>query len=413
MEPVTRQPLPQISRAAQPETIARVLQRIPQGAGPACLYIHIPFCFHKCHYCDFYSLVDTQDRQQAFTQKLIRELQALAPFASPLRTIFVGGGTPTLLAPGLWERLLATLQTSFHFDPDLEFTVEANPETVTDEIAGVLLAGGVNRVSMGAQSFHAGHLKTLERWHDPASVPRAVDILRRRGLGRLNVDLIFGIPGQSLADHASDLQAAIALETEHISCYDLTYEPATALTARRDAGKIDPIDEDLEAAMFTATRATLARAGLAAYEISNFAKPGAECRHNLVYWRNGDWLAAGPSASGHIRGWRWKNVPHLARYLEHEDALPLVQDVEAPDPNRALVETLMMGLRLAEGIAQPRIEALAREASGNAWPGLQHQAGELEVVGVLETGGLRWRLTERGVLQADSVIAELAEAAGA
>lgn len=413
MEPVIRQPLPQISHAAPPETIARVLQRIPQGAGPASLYIHIPFCFHKCHYCDFYSLVDTQDRQEAFTQKLILELQALAPFASPLRTIFVGGGTPTLLAPGLWARLLTTLRTGFRFEPDLEFTVEANPETVTNEIASVLHEGGVNRVSMGAQSFHAGHLKTLERWHDPASVPRAVDILRRSGFRRLNVDLIFGIPGQSLADHAIDLQAALALNTEHVSCYDLTYEPATALTARRDAGQIEPIDEDLEAAMFTATRATLAQAGLPAYEISNFAKPGAECRHNLVYWRNGDWLAAGPSASGHIRGWRWKNVPHLGRYLEHEDPLPLVQDVEGPDPDRALIETLMMGLRLAEGIAQPRIEALARAAADDAWLGLQNRAGELQAAGVLETGHSCWRLTERGVMQADSVIAELAEAAGA
>src|SRR5688572_1780226 len=162
-------------------------------------YLHVPFCFHKCHYCDFYSIVDSQDRQAAFVNRLIDEMQAASPWIRhSLETIFVGGGTPTLLRTDLWQRVLDAVA---QFLPLLgEFTVEANPETVTDELARVLVAGGVNRVSIGAQSFDARHLKTLERWHDPANVRRSVEILRAAGIDNLNLDLIFAVPGQTVDD---------------------------------------------------------------------------------------------------------------------------------------------------------------------------------------------------------------------
>jgi oxygen-independent coproporphyrinogen-3 oxidase len=223
------------------------------------LYVHVPFCFHKCHYCDFYSLVDNRDRQAAFVERLEHELAAQAPLTQgqPLHTIFFGGGTPSLLRVDLWKRLLAFLNTTFDLSAIHrgvgEFTVECNPETVTPELMATLRAGGVDRISLGAQSFNPAHLKTLERWHDPANVARAIALARDAGIARQSIDLIFGIPGQTLADWTSDLEHAIALQTEHLSCYNLTYEPNTAMTARLKRGEFAAADEDVEVEMYETT----------------------------------------------------------------------------------------------------------------------------------------------------------------
>ncbi len=183
------------------------------------VYLHIPFCFHKCHYCDFYSIVDSADRQGQFVRRMVGEIRALtAGRTIRPQTFFVGGGTPSLLAWELWETLLATLRTAFDLSGLREFTVECNPETVTQELLRTLAGGGVNRLSFGAQSFNPTHLKTLERWHDPANVGRAVGMARKAGLSNLNLDLIFAIPGQSLAQWREDLRQALDLEPTHISC---------------------------------------------------------------------------------------------------------------------------------------------------------------------------------------------------
>ncbi|HWB20799.1 MAG TPA: radical SAM family heme chaperone HemW, partial [Phycisphaerales bacterium] len=240
------------------------------------LYFHVPFCFHKCHYCDFYSIVDSQNRQPAFINRIIRELEAISPrLRSPLQSIFIGGGTPTLLEPPLLHELLIAIQSLIPAQTSacpLEFTVEANPETVTTEIAEILKSGGVNRVSIGCQSFNPAHLKTLERWHDPASVPRAVSHLRKAGIHNINLDLIFAIPGQLLDDWLADLDAALSLQPDHISCYGLTYEPNTPLTMKMKSGTIIPAENDLEAAMYEAAIDRLAAAGFHHYEISNWAR---------------------------------------------------------------------------------------------------------------------------------------------
>jgi oxygen-independent coproporphyrinogen III oxidase len=180
------------------------------------LYAHVPFCFHKCHYCDFYSIVDTRDRQRPFVDRIARELAALAPLAAGagLETVFVGGGTPTLLEPALWKSLAASLHGCFLIDDSTEFTVECNPETVSDDITRALADAGVNRASVGAQSFDPDHLKTLERWHDPGSVARAIERLRAAGVDRLSIDLIYAIPGQTLGDLDRDLDVALSLQTE-------------------------------------------------------------------------------------------------------------------------------------------------------------------------------------------------------
>jgi len=377
------------------------------------LYIHIPFCFHKCHYCDFYSLVDTQGRQESFVSRLNAELEAVSVHCAglPLETIFVGGGTPTLLAVPLWGKLLAALNS--RFDLSLiakgrgEFTVECNPETATRELMDVLRAGGVDRLSVGAQSFDPRHLKTLERWHDPANVARAMEIAAGAGITRRSVDLIFAVPGQSLDGWLGELQRAIDLRTEHVSCYALTYEPRTAMTARLNRGEFTRADEDLEADMFAATVERLRAAGLDRYEVSNFARPGAECRHNLVYWRQGFWLAAGPSGSSHVAGHRWKNVARLDDYLSSPPGHSPIIDHEAPDARRMLSERLMTGLRLREGIdARPLLAEAERLAAGTAQRLQEVAAAQSRSGGMAISDDGRWSLTDRGFMVADAVVVE-------
>lgn len=379
------------------------------------LYIHVPFCFHKCHYCDFYSIVDTRDRQEPFARRLVRELEALAPFAegAPLRTIFVGGGTPSLMREPLWRQILEVLGT--RFDLSLirsgggEFTVECNPETVTPELMETLRAGGVDRVSLGAQSFNPQHLKTLERWHDPANVARAIELARSAGIARQSIDLIFGIPGQTLADWESDLAAALALGTEHLSCYNLTYEPNTAMTRRLELGQFTPADEDVELAMFESTLRLVRAAGMDRYEVSNFCKPGCESRHNLAYWVQDSWLAAGPSASGFVGGWRWKNSPRLDDYLDEPGALAPVAERESPDERRLLTETVMTGLRLAAGLDRGAVRTFARRVGANVGA-FESETAALVRRGLLTDDAARLRATDAGFLVLNSVVLELVEA---
>lgn len=385
-----------------------VLAGLIPPARPQSVYVHIPFCFHKCHYCDFYSIVDTPEKQERFVDRLSGELLSLQPFAaSPAGTIFVGGGTPTLLEPRLWQRLLPVLRAVIPIGAGGEFTVEANPETVTAELVDILVAAGVNRLSIGAQSFNPAHLKTLERWHDPANVGHAVGLARDAGVRNVSLDLIFAIPGQSLDDWLADLDAAIALEPAHVSCYALTYEPNTPLTVRLNSGQVKRLDEDIEAEMFLATRARLRSAGYEAYEISNFARPGFECRHNLAYWRNDDWITAGPSASGHVAGWRWKNAPHLGRYLDSTGLAPLAECERVGAATR-LAERLMMGLRLAEGLDIAGVMAQAEEIGRGEALGAAVEAC-VRKGQVIARGG-RWTIAEGSLLIADTILGELMRA---
>jgi oxygen-independent coproporphyrinogen III oxidase len=380
------------------------------------LYIHIPFCSHKCHYCDFYSIVDRQDRQKAFTDRLVRELRAQAALISdsPLESIFVGGGTPSLLEPQLWEVLLKELNT--HFDLSLihegigEFTVECNPESVTQGLAHVLVQGGVNRASLGAQSFNKDHLKSLERLHNPDNVPIAVDCLHQAGIERLSVDLIYAVPGQSLEDLDHDLQTALSLPIEHISAYGLTYEPGTAMTARLAKGEFQQAPDDIEAEMYQHTINTLRSHGFERYEVSNHAKQGARCKHNMAYWTQRNWLAIGPSASGHFHGARWKNTPRLDDYLNFDDkGFSPVCEIEEPDTRRELMDLLMTSIRLSDGV--DAISALETAETLNAAEKLNivaqdcHKAGWI-IDAQIQAKNTRWQLNDEGFLFADRVARE-------
>lgn len=379
------------------------------------LYVHVPFCFHKCHYCDFYSVVDTHERFPAFVERLSQELRFVAEHAGPLRTIFVGGGTPTLLGAELWERLLGVMRGAFVFgegsgEGGIEFTVECNPETATPHLMEVMASGGINRVSIGAQSFDERHLKTLERWHEPASVERALECAAAAGIERRSIDLIYAIPGQTLGEWERDLERALALSIDHVSCYALTYEPNTPMTARLKRGEFEAADEELEAAMFELTVERLGAAGFERYEVSNFARAGGggPCRHNLVYWRHGEWLGAGPSASAHVAGHRWKNVARVTEWMEgvsrDAGASPIV-DHEPPDARRDLAERLMMGIRLAEGLDEQ--DVLARAASIGCDVALARSVRTQIERGAMERVGARVRLTSGGFLLADGVASSL------
>jgi oxygen-independent coproporphyrinogen-3 oxidase len=402
--------LPQFTKysgATQEKTATSTIETanpwLATASGVCGLYVHVPFCFHKCHYCDFFSIVGDEQQQELFIEKLISEFVSLAPYIQqPIETIFIGGGTPTLLQGNLLSNMLEAIATNFTFSEKYEWTIEANPETVTPDIASRIADSGVNRASIGAQSFDKECLKTLERWHAPESVASSVAHLRNAGIDNINLDLIFGIPHQTIDVFRDDLQKTIALEPEHISAYALTYEPNTPLYVREKRGEVQKIDEDLESQMFEETMSILGSHNYEQYEISNYAKPDRRCSHNLMYWNNKSWWPFGPAAAGHVAGRRWRNIPRLSQYIT-DAKLPPVEDIELLSENSQAGEALMLGLRLRAGIPSKRVEQLLT---------VQHGQWRRQVFDrYIAEGLLIWdeslRLTGDGIMVADSIIKDL------
>ncbi len=384
---------------------------VPASTSACGLYIHIPFCETKCGYCDFYSLA-VKDRPTApLVDRVIRELgMRLIGNPHKVHTIFCGGGTPTILPLDQLAGLLESLSRAAAIHELAEFTVEANPATVDDSKARLLVAGGVTRVSMGAQTFFASELTTLERLHSPDDIAPSVATLRRNGIRQVNLDLIFGIPGQTLDTWSQSLRRAIDLEADHIACYGLTYESGTRLTAQLKTGRITPVDEDLEADMYLHAIDALTKAGYAQYETSNFARPGCQCQHNLIYWRNGPYVGVGPSAAGCVNGRRYKNVADVNGYIRLIDAHGHAEaQAEIVDTLMLMTEMIMMQLRLVEGLCIAQF----RERTGvdplTLLDAVLDRTVDLGVVTVSET---HIALTRKGRLVGDSVIAELAAACG-
>lgn len=373
------------------------------------LYVHVPFCETKCGYCDFYSVALQGRPTRPLVDALGRELSRRVPAAKHIiRTVFVGGGTPTLLPPADLTALLDLVARHAPVPQLVEYTVEANPATVDGDKAKRLAAAGVNRVSMGAQSFVPSELATLERLHTPADVGPSVETLREAGIPQINIDLIFGIPGQTMASWRESLHRAIQLSVEHIACYGLTYEPATALTARRDRGLITPCDEDLEAEMYDLAVATLADAGFVQYEISNFARPGCESRHNLVYWRNQPYIGVGPSAVGCYAARRYRNVPEVGKYVASIEASGTAEvEVETLTPNTLALELIMMQLRLIEGL---NLEVFRCRTGCEFGDAFSDAVQRLSNEGWLEFAGTHVRLTTTGRKLTNFVLGELAAA---
>ena len=410
--------------------------------GPACaLYVHVPFCVTRCSYCDFASEVRTRERVRLYLESLAREAKR-APYgrASPA-TAYVGGGTPTSLSDAELAEVFSILKGSFDLSRVGEWTVEANPGTVDERRLARLKGLGANRLSLGMQSFREDALRLLGRSHGARDSEEAFRAARAAGFENVSLDLIFAVPGQTLEDVKADVARAVDLGPEHVSVYGLTYEPGTRLGRMRAEGEVAPAGEELEREMYLEIIDDLERAGYAQYEISNFARPGFESRHNLVYWegplivppgegspradalaeareeardeaprapRAGEYVGLGPSAASFVRGERRRNFRDLGVYASRlargEDP---VEERERLEPERAAREALVLGLRMRKGIA-PRaferrtgfaLEALLGEAGGRLFEGgwLERTGGESACV----------RLSREALPVADAVLAEI------
>ena len=378
---------------------------LAKGASFRGAYFHVPFCRHKCHYCDFYSFVDTESRELAYVERLEEELQDALEFLTvPIETVFVGGGTPTMLGADLLGRMLSSIRRTLPIASNAEWSVEANPETVNEAVADALAQSGVRRVSLGAQSFNPKLLKALERDHDPASVERAVGLLRRAGIPQVNLDLIFAIPGSTIADWEADLLRALSIGPDHLSAYGLVYEPNTPLTVKLRKGAVTRLPEDEEAEQYEFVVEKLAKSGYERYEISNWSLPGMACRHNILYWENADWWAFGPSAAAHGNGVRWRNIPRLATWLENRPSAP-VEEIECLGADANAGESFMLGLRLMKGMPLERVEMLL--SCGENAPRRRRSIETFTRDGLLEQVDGHLRLSARGFMIADTVLSAL------
>ena len=315
------------------------------------LYIHVPLCLSRCRYCDFYKLTPHElDNIDLFLQCLEIELGRLPKDFAP-DTVFIGGGTPTALEPAVYARMLGAIQNNINLSHVVEFTSEANPGTVTPEKLAVMKEGGVNRVSIGVQSFNEKALRLLGRIHSAQGAVDSYHLLREAGFDNVNIDLIQSIPGMSRDDLLDDVRRLIELRPEHASYYNLIYEPNTPMTRDRDAGRIFPPGDDEEADNYFDVKRMLEGEGYSHYEISNFSRDELHCRHNVLYWQGGEYFGCGPSAHSHWQGRRYGNIADLQVYcdrlLRNERPFDEIEVLPGDDKAR---ETLVMWLRMTEGV---------------------------------------------------------------
>jgi oxygen-independent coproporphyrinogen-3 oxidase len=374
------------------------------GERPFGVYVHVPFCSVRCGYCDFNTYTADELGEGATRASYadtaiaeIRQAASLLVEASPIETVFFGGGTPTQLPPGDLVRILSALRDSFGFVPGIEVTTEANPDSVTPESLAALREGGINRISFGVQSAVPQVLATLDRTHRPEGVPDAVRWARAAGFEQLSVDLIYGTPGESMDDWRRSLDHAISLEPDHVSAYALIVEQGTALARRVSRGEVAVPDDDEMADKYILADSLLEAAGLGWYELSNWARDEASrCRHNELYWEGADWWGVGPGAHSHIDGNRWWNVKHPAAYANRLNAgLSPVMDFETLDEPTRLTERVLLESRLRSGLDPAILDPSVRPA-----------VAELVDEGLLEAGDTLV-LTLKGRLLADNVVRRL------
>lgn len=380
----------------------------PPSAGTP-LYVHLPFCEAKCHYCDFYSVAAAGHDIDGMLAAILEEAAQRAP-AAP-RTVFFGGGTPSLLEIAQLRRIFDALDAVTGFRRSaLEVTVECNPESLDREKARALLELGATRLSIGFQSLDDARLTLFGRVHAATDCLRAFDDARAAGASNVNVDLIYAAPGQTPEQWGAELRRVLELRPDHVSAYNLTFEPGTAFGLWLDEGRLARHGEDVELEFWTATRELLLGSGFDAYEISNYTRNRLFCRHNVNYWRNGDYVGIGPSAASRAGATRFGNLRAIAAYVNRIRAgSPATAWTETLPPARRLGETWWLGLRLAQGLS-PR-EARARAACDLAELGWDDDpavavAEEMRSIGMLECHGDRYRLTERGTPLADAVARE-------
>lgn len=362
-------------------------------------YVHVPFCAHRCGYCNFTLVAGRDDLIPRYLAALQHELRTLQ-HPRAVQTLFLGGGTPTRLPAEALDALLRTLRKWFVLDVCGEFSIEANPTDITPEHVAVLAAQGVNRVSLGVQSFSARKLQVLERDHSPEVIERAWSLLRPH-IRSLSLDLIFAAPGESLSDWEQELSAAFALQPDHLSAYGLTYERGTRFYGRLQRGDLAEIAEETQRDMYLATLERTATAGLPQYEVSNFARPGHACRHNLTYWQGGDYHAAGPGAARHYSGVREVNhqsvFTWLARVESGESPVAQHEVLNAEDRAR---EALVLGLRQRKGVGPAAFAARWGYSPAELAQGALQLLAEAGLIALHEE---RWELTPAGLLVSDAI----------
>jgi len=386
---------------ALPETALAGLGHRPLG-----FYVHVPFCSVRCGYCDFNTYTATElgggGSQASYADTAIAEIRlarrVLGDVDVPVETVFFGGGTPTLLPPDDLARILAAIREEFGLAPGAEVTTESNPDSVSPDDLAALLEAGFTRLSFGMQSAVPHVLATLDRTHDPARVPAVVEWARAAGFDKVSLDLIYGTPGESLADWQTSLDAALACRPDHVSAYALIVEEGTALARQIRRGQVPMTDDDDLADKYLLADQRLGEAGLSWYEVSNWASgPDQECRHNVLYWTGADWWGVGPGAHSHVGGVRWWNVKHPTAYAGRlADGVSPAHAREVLGDEDRRVERVLLELRLASGLD----------------PGVLDDSGRRQVPDLLSRGLVverddRLVLTTAGRLLADGVVRDL------
>lgn len=368
------------------------------------IYVHIPFCTKKCGYCDFNAYSGYKDGTKArYVEALCREIAARSEPEARVPTVFFGGGTPTTLSADDLARILNSVRAAFQLDADAEVSIEANPTDATPDYLAALRMAGFNRLSFGVQTFNDRLLKTIDRVHSGDEARRAVAMAKDAGFENISIDLMFGLPRQTLADWDRSLDSGFALDVPHLSMYALIVEERTPFWARRERGKLPLPSEKAEAAMFGRAIERAAAAGYRRYEVSNYARPGFESRHNQIYWRNEEYFGLGAGAVSYLDGARSMNEKLPGRYADRIGAGRTATDWEERlTPEETMGETIMVGLRLAGGID---LDAFARRFGVRAEDRYEEQIARFTDLGMLEQANGRLRLTERGLFLANDVMA--------
>jgi oxygen-independent coproporphyrinogen-3 oxidase len=371
------------------------------------LYIHVPFCVRKCRYCGFYSTPYSSGNADAFISALKHEATSYRNDFKhrPFSSIYIGGGTPTVLSSEQFGLLVGIIREHFTINDSVEFTVEANPNTVTHEKLSLMRSQGANRLSLGVQSFSGEVLQILGRLHTVEQAADAFRVARSAGFENIGVDLIYGIPGQT-ADHWEEaLDAAIALKPEHVSAYSLSLDAGSQFMQEAESGEFALPHEEICAAMYERAVIKLNNAGYGRYEISNFSLPGYECRHNMNYWERGEYLGLGPGAWSFISGRRYANIADTTEYVQRlSSGRTIIDDQEIVGSEASARETLLLGLRTTKGLDLSRFE---QEFGPDRLIRLERNAVLLRDAGLLRVKEGRLTLTNRGILLLDEALARL------
>lgn len=370
------------------------------------LYIHVPFCESRCIYCDFYSTT-CRSEEDRYIRAAIREMQTRAGELNnvPLRTVYIGGGTPSVLKPESLQRLFAAIEETFDIAACSEITLEVNPDDITPAYIKELRKTPVTRISMGVQSLDDGILKFLRRRHDAAGAEKAYTVLRQAGYNNISIDLIYSIPGQSLETWSTTIDKALAMRPEHISAYDLSYEDGTPLTRLLEQGRVEACGEDDTIAMYALLNKKLEAAGYTRYEISNFAREGYHSRHNSGYWRGEPYLGIGASAHSFDGGnVRRANVADLQTYIAEIEAGRCAYRSETLTPGQQYDETIYIRLRTADGIDT---EEIHRRFGDGCYRHMMKNASPYIERSVLVRDGTHLRLGESGIMLCDAVCRSL------